>query len=93
MNIEKREAGPPLFEAPALPDLSCDDLTLFRIITRRDGYPPDDVEISDGDGTVDAVKTERARKTLTAYREAFYAALPPEELPELAEDLAPEQEG
>ena len=56
----------PINEETGLPCIACDDMTLFRFILRRDGSPPDDVEITDPDGNIDAGATAKAREALAA---------------------------
>lgn len=73
----------PINEETGLPCISCDDTYLFRLITRRDEFPPDGVEVADADGTVDEVATAKASEALAKFRERFYGENPPEKATEI----------
>ena len=73
----------PVNEETGLSCISCDDTCLFRLITRRDEFPPDGVEVADADGTIDEAATAKASEALAKFRERFYGENPPEKAAEI----------
>ena len=73
MKEDQRYYAVPMPDEPQLPSISCDNKTFFKLIARRDQFPPDGIEIADGDGVVDLQATTVAQKSLDEFRKNYYA--------------------